>query len=188
MIRQRWCTLGILILTALAVSVPSATLAQHGPERHGTGAPVYDVTREGTFQGTVTDVKSGRSVMNRLLGIHTFGLGPKGTHEKHLLLKTGTETIAIRLGPRAFLDEQKVDIRKGDTLEVIGSRVTLGDSPVVLAREIRKGDITWTLRASSGQPLWMSTPTEARRFWTKKKVLLVVVAAKVALLATVLRH
>jgi hypothetical protein len=195
-----WPTLGVLALSAAGVCVPTIGLAQHGPGRHGLGTsqqehgtathagPVYDPTSEVTFQGVVEDVKSGRSVLSRVLGIHTFGVGPKGMHEKVLLLKTGTETIAIRLAPTAFLKEQRVEIGEGDTLEVIGSRVAMGDAHVVLAREIRKGDSAWTLRDSAGQPLWASSPTEARGFWTRKKVLLVVVAAKVVLLATVLRH
>ena len=79
-------------------------------------------------------------------------------------------------------------LRNGDTVEVTGSRVTIGNSQVVLAREMRKGDDTWTIRDAAGQPLWNAGPTEARGFWTTKKVLLVVVVTKVALLATVLRH
>jgi hypothetical protein len=190
MIGQRWFAVGVLMLSMVGVFVPSTVLAQHGPGRHGRGsraAPAYDASREATFHGIVIDVKSGRSVMNRLLGIHTFGVGPKGTHEKRLVFKSDTQTIEIHLGPSVFLDEQKVDIRKGDRLEVIGSRFMHGESSVVLAREIRKGDSVWTLRDSGGQPLW-TLPPEARGFWTKKKVLIVVVAAKVALLATVLRH
>ena len=82
-----------------------------------------------------------------------------------------------------------MEIKKGDGLEVIGSRITVDQSQVVLAREIRKGDTAWTLRDATGQPLWSSVPTERRGFWTKKKVVLVtIVAAKVVALATVLKH
>jgi hypothetical protein len=47
-----------------------------------------------------------------------------------------------------------VKIAKGDTIEVIGSRVTSADSQVLLARDIRKGSTSWTLRDASGAPLW----------------------------------
>lgn len=73
-------------------------------------------------------------------------------------------------------------------MEVTGSRATIGPAHVVLAREIRKADRTWTLRDATGQPLWVSAETEARGFWTTKRILLAVVVVKVALLATVLRH
>jgi hypothetical protein len=103
-------------------------------------------------------------------------------------VKTDTDTVRIHLGPTAFVNDRKIEIEEGDRVVVTGSRVTLGDSEVVLVREVRKGDTTWTLRNPAGQPLWDTTPPETRRFWTTTKVVLVVVAAKVALLATVLRH
>jgi hypothetical protein len=105
-----------------------------------------------------------------------------------LLLRTETGTIEMKLGPSAFLTEKQVKIQKGDALEVTGSRVTFGESHVVLAREIRKGDTMWTLRDAPGQPLWSPVQTERRGFWTKKKVLLAIIAAKVVAVATVFRH
>lgn len=183
-------TLGVVTLSSLlAVFVPATASAQHGPGRHGAGSgPVYDTESEATFKGTVADVNSGRSVFSRLLGIHTLCLGHTGVQEKQLLLKTDTDTLRIHLGPTAFLTERKVEIRKGDTLEVTGSSVTIGDAQIVLAREIRKANNAWTLRDAAGQPLWSSAQTESRGFWTKTKVLLAILAVKVALLATVLRH
>jgi hypothetical protein len=189
MIRKICFAAGVLTLSALGVSVPSTVFAQHGPDRHGSDStPPYDTQNEATFRGTVADVKTGRSVLSRLLQMHMMGLGHKGPQEKQLLLKTDTDTVRIHLGPTAFLDENKVEIRKGDTLEVTGSRVRIGDSQVVLAREIRKSNHAWTLRDAAGEPLWVAAQREARGFWTTKKVLVTVVAVKVALLATVLRH
>jgi hypothetical protein len=189
MTRRIGFTVGVVTLSSFGVFVPSPVVAQHGPGRHGPGSgPAYDTTTEATFTGTVADVKSGRSLFSRLVGIHTLGLGHKGAQEKQLVVKTDTNIVQIHLGPTAFLTEKKVEIRKGDTLEVTGSRVTIGDSQVVLAREIRKGDSSWTLRDVAGQPLWSAAETETRGFWTKKKILFTVVAVKVALLATVLRH
>jgi hypothetical protein len=193
MIKKTRFTLGIVTLSSLGVFVPSTVLAQHGPGRHGRGpgahdGPAYDAKSEATFKGTVADVKTGRSALDRLIQIHTLGQGQTGVQEKQLLLKTDTGTVEIELGPTTFLNAKKVEIRKGDALEVTGSRVTIGESHVVLAREIRKGENVWALRDATGQPLWSAVQTGARQFWTKKKVLLTVVVAKVVLLATVLRH
>jgi hypothetical protein len=197
----RWLTVGVVALWSLGVFVPSRVLAQHGPSNHDTGNqhppvepgpqedPAYDPKTEGIFSGTVTDVKAGGpGRLGWLMKVHTLGLGHKGVQEKQLLLKTDTDTVRIHLGPTAFLTDQKVEVRKGDTLAVTGSRVTIGDSQLVLAREIRKADTTWTLRDAGGQPRWSVAQTERRGFWTTKKVLLTVVAVKVALLFTVLRH
>jgi hypothetical protein len=72
----------------------------------------------------------------------------------HLTLETATETIEVHLGPAAMLEEKNVIIASGDTLSVLGSRITMGGTPVLLAREITKGDRTWTLRDPAGLPLW----------------------------------
>jgi hypothetical protein len=188
-ISKTWFAVDVAMLSSLGVFVPSTVCAQHGPGRHGPdSAPAYDSNSEETFKGTVTDVKTGRSALYRLLQIHTLGMGHKGEQEKQLLLKTDTDTVKIHLGPTAFLTEKKVEVGEGDTLEVTGARAAIGKEHVVLAREIRKADSTWTLRDATGQPLWNSAETEARGFWTTKRVLLAVVAVKVVLLATVLRH
>lgn len=188
------CFAGIT-LSSLGVFFPSTLFAQHGPGRHGPDSvqrpyegPAYDTTSEATFKGTVKDVKTGRSGWYWLSRVHTLGLGHTSPKAKELRLMTDTGMVEIHLGPTAFLTEKKVEIRKGDTLEVSGSRIMIGEAHVVLAREIRKGDKAWTLRDSTGQPLWSSSLGEARGFWTKKRVLVAIALVKVVALATVLRH
>jgi hypothetical protein len=51
---------------------------------------------------------------------------------------------------------------------VTGARVTVGDSQVVLVRELQKADKTWRLRDPAGQPLWRGPQTGERGFWTTK--------------------
>lgn len=169
---------GVVLLSF--VLVPSTVFSQD--------RPTYDTTAEYTVTGVVDDLKGGRSAMYWFSKVHTLGFGHMRAPDKQLLLKTDSETLAVQLGPAAFLDEKDVEIRKGDTLEVTGSRVTSGPSPVILARQLRKGSTTWVLRDPAGQPLWSSTQAEPRRFWTTKKILVVAVVAKVVLLTTVLRH
>jgi hypothetical protein len=166
-IKTSWFTL--MTLLSVAVFAPSTGFAQHGPGRHGPAGPykgpAYDTSSEAIFKGTVADVKT-------------------GGQETQLLLKTDTGTVVIHLGPAAFLTQKA--IRNGDTLEVTGSRVTIGEAQVVLAREIRKGDYTWTLRDATGQPLLESSGTEARGGGFGKKLLLAGLIAKVVVLAVVL--
>ena len=185
MINNRW--FAVLALSPLTVLVPSMVHAQHGRDRHRAD-PAYDTTSEAAFKGNVADITTGRSRLHWVSRIHTLGLGDSGVQETELLLKTETETVEVHLGPTAFLAERKVEIRKGDTLDVTGSRISIGESQVVLAREIRKGDNAWTLRDSTGQPLWSSSRSEARGFWTTNRVLVAIAVVKVVALATVLRH
>ena|SRR5918992_861561 len=194
MIRTR---LTVVILSLLGALVPPTGLGQHGPGGHGPDSvqrqqrlretPAYDTTSEGTFKGAAADVRTG-TAPSWISRIHTLGLGHADAQDTRVLLNTGTTILEVRLGPTAFLAEKKVDIRKGDTVEVTGSRVTIGASEVVLAREIRKGESVWMVRDATGRPLWTSAQAKKRGFWTTKRVILAVVVVKVAALATVLRH
>lgn len=108
-------------------------------------APMYDTKTEARFTGTVEAVETVAGPARS---------GRRGTGGIHVTLKTATETLEVHLGPSAFMTDKKIDIVKGDTVEILGSRVTIDNEPVLLAREIKKGDHTWTLRDASGRPLW----------------------------------
>lgn len=138
------------------------------------------------FGGIPAEMTGGRSALYWFSRIHRLGLGHMRAPDDQLLLNTDTETVEIHLGPPAFLDDQKVEISEGDTLEVTGSRVTFGESHVVLARQIRTGNATWMLRDVAGRPRW-SGATAARGFWTTKEVFVTVVVTRVILLVIVLR-
>jgi hypothetical protein len=124
----------------------------------GQQMPMYDTKTETTLKGTVEDVKTVSGMMG--------GSGPMGRGGRtgmpgmammqgtHLILKTDTETIEVHLGPSAYLKDQKIEMAKGDTLEIVGSRVKIGESDALLAREIRKGETSWTLRDADGRPRW----------------------------------
>lgn len=134
-------------LTASSLAAVSATLAlwlapavAQSPQGMGRGMPMYDPGTEATLQGTVEEVKAVTSMR-----------GMQGTH---LMLKTESETIEVHLGPSAFMKEKNVELAKGDAVQVVGSRVTIAGADALLAREIRRGDDTWTLRDQSGRPLW----------------------------------
>jgi hypothetical protein len=106
---------------------------------------MYDVKTETTIRGTVESVDTVTGAGGR--GRHALG----GTH---LMVKTEKEALAVHVGPTAYLTEKGITLAKGDTLEILGSRVTIDKESVVIARQIKKGDNTWTLRDGSGRPLW----------------------------------
>jgi hypothetical protein len=106
---------------------------------------MYDVTTETTIRGTVESVET-------ITG--TGGRGRRAMGGTHMVMKTERETIGVHVGPTAYLTAAGLTLAKGDTLEVVGSRVTIDKDPVVIVKQIRKGDNTWTLRDGSGRPLW----------------------------------
>jgi hypothetical protein len=119
---------------------------------------MYDTTTETTLKGTVEEVKTVSGMMGG--GGRTAPGGRPGAQGMammqgiHVMLKTDAETLEVHLGPSAFLKDQKIEIAKGDALEIVGSRVKIGESEALIAREVRKGQTSWTLRDASGRPRW----------------------------------
>jgi len=134
----------MVAVLAVLSGAAAAALAQPAQGRRQAG-PVYDTKTEARFTGSVVDVQDvmppGRS------GRRSLG----GTH---LTLKTATESLEVHLGPTAFLKDRKVELARGDAVKILGSRVTLDGESVLLAREVTKGESNWTLRDSTGRPLW----------------------------------
>jgi hypothetical protein len=164
--------------TIFAQQDPGGAPRDHSVASTGQG-PVYDPQHESTVRGTVVDVKTGgQGPLGWMVRSHTLGFGHRRTEQMLLLVKTDTDTIRIHVGPSAYVSEQHVQINKGDTIEVIGADVMLHGSRLILTREIRSAGHAWTLRDTTGQPLWRDSNTESRRFWTKKKILFLALAAK----------
>jgi hypothetical protein len=64
------------------------------------------------------------------------------------------EVVEVRLAPGRYLASQGFFLEPGDALEVTGSRVKLGGSPLLIAREVTKQGRTVELRDRAGKPLW----------------------------------
>jgi hypothetical protein len=137
----RYAAFGI---AALALFVAAPLLAQ--PQGRGQGSPRYDVATEATVTGTVESIE-------QITG-PAGGRGRRGLGGTHITLKTSGETLEVHLGPTAFLNDKKVVIIRGDTLVIVGSRVTVADERVFIAKEVKRGDSVWTLRDAAGLPLW----------------------------------
>jgi hypothetical protein len=128
----------VVLVVALGLVAPLA-FAQQRPGG-GKGMPKYNPSTEVTLKGTVEKV--------------TQNASPRGWPGTHLTLKTGTETLDVHVGPSAFLTEKKFEIAAGDQLEVIGSKIKFEGADALLAREIKKGDKSLTLRNAQGIPQW----------------------------------
>lgn len=111
-------------------------------QRSGSGAVgevAYDPATEVTLRGMVQEVKPMKTVET----------------VTHLtLLKADHSTIEVHLGPSSWMAKQSISFRAGDQIEVIGSRVTQEGSDVIVARQIRKGKQTLTLRDMQGISQW----------------------------------
>lgn len=149
------CWIGFLMLGLAATLAVWPVEGQKGASRGmrsgmGQGMPYYDPATETTVKGTVEEVKQ-----------HEMMMGWMGTH---LALKSGNETFDVHLGPSGFLQDEGVSFARGDEIEVIGSKVKMGETNALLARQIKQRDKTLTLRDEQGRPLWsQSGPRSGQR-------------------------
>jgi hypothetical protein len=89
-----------------------------------------------------------------VLKLETFTL-PRGKHTGvHLVVKTDKETIPVHLGPSIFVEKLGVNSAPQDKVEITGSRINPPRGPVIIAREVKKGDKVLKLRNSDGTPVW----------------------------------
>lgn len=100
----------------------------------------YDPATETTVSGKVVEVTQ-----------HPGRGAGTGTH---LLIETDGGRMEVHLGPTNFVASQNVSFAKGDAITVTGSKMRFGDSDVIIAREVKKGDSVLTLRDRQGIPKW----------------------------------
>lgn len=134
---NRFALMGVLAL------VSASWVAAQGPMRccMRGGMPRYDTATVATYKGTVEEIRQ----HNRA------GMAGSGTH---LIVKSDGQTLDVHLGPTDFLAAQQMTFAKGDLIEVTGSKVKFGDAEAIIAREVKKGDKTLTLRDAQGVPKW----------------------------------
>jgi len=117
--------LGLIVVTAAAA--PNA------------GGPLYNPSTEVHFSAVITGV---RQVPDGVLpGVH-------------LTAQAKTGVVDVYLGPADFLKIFKTNFPVGASIQVIGSRVSVGASDTLLAREVTEGSTTITLRDFGGAPEW----------------------------------
>lgn len=100
-------------------------------------AASYDMATEASVSGTLA-----RPPARGRMGLYLSVQQPGG------------EMVDVRLAPRRYLADCGVSLRQGDELEVTGSRMTVGGSPLLIAREITKQGRTLEVRDRAGKPLW----------------------------------
>ena len=120
------------LLKLAIVLVAASALAQAPPK--------YDPATETRLKGTVEELKF---------------VPPSGAKQVgYLMLKSGSDTVQVFLGPKKFLDDMGATFKPGDAVEVMGSKVKVDGADQILGREVVKGDDVLTLRFADGKPAW----------------------------------
>ena len=123
----------VLLLLALMATV---ALAQSGGKGQG---PMYDPSTEATITGTIEEIQTLDSMCQ------------SGTH---LTLKTDKGNSEVALGPTKFLTDQKLELKKGDQVQIVGAKANTKRGEMFVARQVTTGGKTVTLRDDKGVPAW----------------------------------
>jgi hypothetical protein len=122
---------------ALLVVVAAPALIAQGAEK---GTPGYDPAKEITVEGTVQ-------------ALDTIDC-PKGQKGLYLKFQTQAGSVDVHVGPISWLESLDFEIEKGQTLEITGAMGPCGGKEVLKPRMITRGNVTITLRDTTGDPLW----------------------------------
>jgi hypothetical protein len=131
------------LVVSLALACPGLAQPVPGGGRHLREGRLYNPQTVTTVTGQVEKLETlpGRG-------------GGRGLQFRGVVLKTNQGNLMVHLGPGWFLNEQKFVVKAGDKLEVTGSKVTLNNQPVLIAREVKANGKTLTLRSAQGAPVW----------------------------------
>lgn len=78
----------------------------------------------------------------------------------HVMLKADPEPLEAHLGPACFVDKLGLQIVKGQSVTVKGSKVKTMRGPALLTQEITLNGKTITLRDAEGRPEWGTCKSE----------------------------
>ena len=129
-----------------AVLLSAAIASAQGPRAHKNR--MYDPATETTLKGTIETVTT--QARGQMMGTH-------------FTVKTADETREVMLGPAKFITGKGFAFAKGDAVEVVGSKITMGAMEFVIAREVVKDGKTLTLRDKTGTPQWAGSGMRRRR-------------------------
>jgi hypothetical protein len=155
-------------IAIIALVVP--VLAQSGPgggsETSAEGAQKARIARRGMGLGgaaaLLIRLYDPKTVTTVAGGVESLGtLPPQGFVPgaiRSVGLKTEQGKITAYLSPEWYLNAHKIFLTFRDQVEVTGSQAMVAGEPAVIAKVLKVGDKTLTLRNDQGLPVWRSIP------------------------------
>jgi hypothetical protein len=131
----------ILILTVvLGLTIAPVLMGQKSEP--GVRVPKYDPAAETTFNGIVEEVKDRQCPVSGGMG-------------SHLILRLSpSKTIEVHLATTKFVKTYDLVFNKGDVVTVVGTKVQFEGVETIFAREVTRGEATFTFRDKDGTPVW----------------------------------
>jgi sporulation protein YlmC with PRC-barrel domain len=102
----------------------------------------YDASKVTTINGTITNVQ------------HAAPMSGMGQGVILTVQEDSGKSCRVHLGPANFVERQNFTFNTGEKITVTGSRITIDNNEVVMARDVNLNGKTLRLRDQGGQPLW----------------------------------
>jgi len=135
---------------AAALAAAGTVGAQTAPQ---ADSAQYQVGREVNLVGTVSSVvENGKN-------------GPLGTH---VMVQSASGLVDVHIGSAKYLEMNKLNLKSGDSVRILGENFTVGTDTVFYARIVQDGTVAIAVRSPKGMPLWkngkrLATNTNANR-------------------------
>lgn len=133
----------ILFLCILVIGILAGVFHARPELRNPAAWLPYDTTTETTVSGVVEVVQEFRC---------PWSGGDTGIH---LLLKTDGGAVYVHAGDAKFLRNNHVIFSRGDAIEVVGQKLSVGGDEALIARELNRGGNRFAVRDVEGKPLWV---------------------------------
>ncbi len=102
---------------------------------------LYNAAAETTVEGKITNVMVADSGYGRFPAVVVD-------------LKTKDETMKVYIAPNWFLTNEKIDLKKDQSITVTGSKVTHNDQPLIITRTMKYDGKEISFRDDKGVPVW----------------------------------
>ena len=130
----RWSWMASALAAALAAA--GTVGAQTAPQ---ADSAQYQVGREVNLVGTVSSVvENGKN-------------GPLGTH---VMVQSASGLVDVHIGSAKYLGMNKLNLKSGDSVRILGENFTVGADTVFFARIVQDGTVAIAVRSPKGMPLW----------------------------------
>lgn len=130
----------LVVVFALLLSGAVITLSQEKSPPKPTPY-IYTPGSEQTLRGWVVETRD-------------FQCPVSGAVGSHITVKNETASIEVHLAPTTFMKQYEINIRKGNNVTVVGSRITFEGKTALIAKSVEIGRETYNFRDQSGKPLW----------------------------------
>ena len=135
----RWDLTAIALATVLATASVNAQTSQQASQAPPADASQYQIGREVTLVGTVSSV------------VENSKTGPLGTH---VMVQTPSGLVDVHIGSAKYLEMNKLNLKSGDSVRILGENFTVGADTVFYARIVQDGTMAIAVRSTKGMPLW----------------------------------